>query len=152
MVSFPVSAKTRDKSKPPSKDNVEEVQAPFGSDTEQSVFDAVRKYDKGLIAIKPFLGGNLFDLKTTFPVPEPGDKSEHDLARLTLQCILTNDVITATVPGLSSVHEVENAVRASYLRKIRPSVAEMQWLEEATDKSWAQLPKDYAWLRDWEIV
>jgi predicted aldo/keto reductase-like oxidoreductase len=152
IVSFPVSAKTREKSKAPTKDNVEEVNAGYGADTEQSVFDAVRKYDKGLIAIKPFLGGNLFSLKTKFPVPEPGDKSEHDLARLTLQCILTNDAITATVPGLSSVQEVENAVRASYLRQIKPSAAEMQWLEEATDKSWAALPNDYAWLRDWEIV
>jgi aryl-alcohol dehydrogenase-like predicted oxidoreductase len=153
VVSFPCSAKTREKGKPTTKDNVEEVNAGYGADTEQSIFEAVRKRDVGLVAIKPFLGGKLFKLKTKFPVPEPGDKQEHDLARMTLQCILTNEAITTTIPGLTTVHEVRNAVQASYTRSLATmSPADKKWLMETTERRWAALPQEYAWLRDWEIV
>jgi len=30
--------------------------------------------------------------------------------------------------------------------------AEKQWLMEITDKQWANLPAEYEWLRDWEVV
>jgi predicted aldo/keto reductase-like oxidoreductase len=152
VVSFPCTAKTREKGKPPSKGNVEEVEAGYGADTEQSIFQSVRKHDVGLIAIKPFMGGSLFNRKTKFPVPEPGDKEEHDLARLTLQCILTNEAITATIPGLSTIHEVDNAVKASYASRVTMGPAEKRWLEQMTERRWAALPQRYAWLRNWETV
>jgi aryl-alcohol dehydrogenase-like predicted oxidoreductase len=152
VVSFPCSAKTREKGEPTTKDNVEEVNAGYGADTEQSIFAAVRKRDIGLVAIKPFLGGKLFKLKTKFPVPEPGDKQEHDLARMTLECILTNEAITATIPGLTTVHEVRNAVRASYTRSLAMSPADERWVMQMTERRWAALPQEYEWLRDWEIV
>ena len=81
-----------------------------------------------------------------------GSKEENDLARLTLQCILTNEVITAIVPGLSTVYEVDNAARASYTRSLGLSSAQKDWLMQKTEQGWAKLPKEYAWLRDWEIV
>jgi hypothetical protein len=56
------------------------------------------------------------------------------------------------VPGLSSVYEVENAARASYDRSFAMTEADKQWLEEVTDRQWANLPAEYTWLRDWEIV
>jgi predicted aldo/keto reductase-like oxidoreductase len=152
IVSFPVTAKTREKGRLPSKDNVEEVEAGYGADTEQSIFQSVRKHNVGLIAIKPFMGGNLFGLKTKFPVPEPGDRQEHDIARLTLQCILTNKAITATIPGLSTIHEVDNAVKASYASRAAMAPAEKRWLEQMTERSWAALPQRYEWLRNWEVV
>jgi len=152
IVSFPVSAKTREKAGPPSKDNIEEVNAGYDADTEQSVFQTIREKDIGLIAIKPFLGGNLFTRKTKFPVSGPGDKQENDLARLTLQCILANDAITTTIPGLTTVHEVHNAVRASYMRSLAIMPAEKNWLLETTNRRWAALPDEYAWLRDWKSV
>ena len=152
MVSFPCTAKTGIKGKPPTKENVEEFSAGYDADTDQSIFKAVRKKDVGIVAIKPFLGGNLFKIKTKFPVPEPGDKAEHDLARLTLQCILTNDAITATIPGLSTVHEVHNAVRASYTRSLAMSPADEKWLMNITEQRWAALPRKYTWLRDWEVA
>jgi len=152
IVSFPVTAKTREKGRSPSKDNVEEVEAGYGADTEQSIFESVRTHNVGVIAIKPFMGGNLFKLKTKFPVPEPGDKEEHDLARLTLRCILTNEAITATIPGLSTIHEVHNAVKASYASRVTMGPAEERWLEQITERSWAGLPQEYAWLHDWEVV
>jgi len=81
-----------------------------------------------------------------------GSKKENDLARLTLQCILANDAITATVPGLSTVYEVENAARAAYTRPLGMSAAEKDWLMRITERRWAALPQEYAWLRDWEVV
>ena len=152
IVSFPVTAKTREKGTSPSKDTVEEVEAGYDADTDQSIFASVRTRNVGLIAIKPFMGGSLFSSKSKFPVPEPGDKDEHELARLTLQCILTNDTITATVPGLSTVCEVDNAVRASYAARVAMTAAQKNRLKRMTEQSWAALPQEYTWLRNWETV
>jgi aryl-alcohol dehydrogenase-like predicted oxidoreductase len=155
MIVFPCSAKTREKDAQPAPGNVEEVNPGYGDQT-QSLFKTVREKDVGVVTIKPFFGGSLFPdstaKKVAFPVMGVGSKSENDLARLTLQCILTNKAITATVPGLSTAYEVENAARASYTRAFGLSAAEKQWLDEVTDERWAALPPEYLWLRDWEIV
>ena len=90
--------------------------------------------------------------KTRFPVTGPGDKAEHDLARLTLQCILANEAITTTVPGLTTLYELENAVRASYMQGLGPTAAEQAWLKEVTERRWAELPQQYQWLHDWEVI
>jgi len=154
MVIFPCSAKTREKGKPPVGDNVYEVNPGYGSDQTQSIFKTVLEKNVGIVTIKPFFGGNLFEScgKVKFPVMGVGSKSENDLARLTLQCILANKAITATVPGLSTPYEVENAARASYTRPLGQTAAERQWLMEITERQWADLPPEYQWLRDWEVV
>jgi aryl-alcohol dehydrogenase-like predicted oxidoreductase len=152
IVSFPCTAKTKEKGTPPVKDTVEEVKAGFGADTTQSIFEIVRQHNIGLVAIKPFLGGKLFKSKAKFPVEGPGTTKENDLARLTLQCILTNDAITATIPGLTTVHEVQNAVMASHACSTGMTPAEEAWLSGVTDERLAALPEDYVWLRDWHIV
>lgn len=146
MIIFPCTAKTKEKGKPPAKDNV------VGGDPGHSVFEALRKQDVGLVTIKPFSGGSLFKGGGKFPVLGSGSKEENDLARLTLQCILTNDVITASIPGLTTVYEVENAARASYTRLLGMTPREQEWLARLTDEHWRQLPEEYQWLRDWEIV
>ena len=154
MIIFPCSAKTRAKDVVPTKDNVIEANPGYGSDETQSIFDVVRKKDVGIVTIKPYFGGNLFEScgKVKFPVMGVGSKNENDLARLTLQCILTNPAITATVPGLSTPYEVENAARASYTRPLPMAEADKQWLMEITDRQWANLPPKYRWLHDWEVV
>jgi predicted aldo/keto reductase-like oxidoreductase len=154
MVIFPCSAKTKEKGKPPTKDNVEEVNPGHGADQTQSIFQKLRERNVGLVTIKPFFGGGLFEScgKLKFPVMGVGSKDENDLARLTLQCIIANDAITATVPGLSTVYEVENAARASYTRQLAMTAADKEWLMNITDRQWAQLPQDYTWLHDWEFV
>ncbi|MEJ2701832.1 MAG: aldo/keto reductase [Sedimentisphaerales bacterium] len=120
MIIFPCSAKTRVAGQTPTKDNVEEVNPGHGSDQTQSIFNVVRTRDVGVVTIKPYFGGSLFEScgKVKFPVMGVGSKKENDAARLTLQCILANPRITATVPGLSTVYEVENAARASYTRSL----------------------------------
>jgi aryl-alcohol dehydrogenase-like predicted oxidoreductase len=154
MVIFPCSAKTRQKGQPATPGNVEEVNPGHGSDQTQSVFQTVRDKDIGVVTIKPFFGGGLFESygKDKFPVMGVGSKVENDLARLTLQCILANGAITAAVPGLSTAYEVENAARASYTRMLGLSAADREWIARITEQRWASLPEEYAWLRDWEVV
>ncbi len=152
MFIFPCTAKTREAGQKPVKANVVEANAGHGSDQNQSIFEALRKQDVGLVTIKPFSGGSLFKIKAKFPVMGVGDKKENDLARLTLQCILTQDAITATVPGLTTVYEVENAARASYNRMLGMTPREREWVAQVTDERWRELPEEYAWLRDWEVI
>jgi len=154
MFIFPCTAKTREKGLAPLKKNVIETDAGYGADQSSSVFKSLRERDVGLVTIKPFMGGNLFASygKDAFPVMGAGTKTENDLARLTLQCILANETITATVPGCTTVYEVDNAARASYNRPLGISAAERHWIELHTDRRWADLPAEYTWLKDWEIV
>ena len=154
MIIFPCSSKTKAKGQTPVEGNVKEVNPGYGSGQEQSIFETVIKQDIGIVTIKPYFGGSLFEScgKVKFPVMGVGSKTENDLARLTLQCILANPSITATVPGLSTPYEAENAARASYTRPLGMSAADKQWLTEITDKQWANLPLEYEWLRDWEVV
>jgi predicted aldo/keto reductase-like oxidoreductase len=154
MIIFPCSAKTKVKGQAPTVGNVDEVNPGHGSDQTQSIFEVVLKQDVGIVTIKPYFGGSLFKSygKLKFPVMGVGSKTENDLARLTLQCILANPAITASVPGLSTVYEVENAARASYTRQLGMAAADKQWLMEITEKQWANLPAEYEWLRDWEVV
>jgi len=155
MLIFPCSAKTKVNGKPLTKDNVEEVNPGHGSDQTQSIFQKVIEKDVGVVTIKPYFGGSLFkdsDGKVKFPVMGVGSKKENDMARLPLQCILANKAITAAVPGLSTVYEVENAARASYTRLLGVTAAEKEWLMRITDERWANLPQEYTWLRDWEVV
>ena len=155
MFVFPCSAKTRAKGEAPIKGNVQEVNPGYGSDKTQSIFQKLIEKNVGLVTIKPYFGGSLFkdsDGKVKFPVMGVGSKKENDMARLTLQCILANEAITASVPGLSTVYEVENAARASYTRPLGVTAAEKEWLMSITDEQWANLPQEYTWLHDWEYV
>ncbi len=154
MVIFPCSAKTKEKGLPPTAENVEEVNAIKWSDETRGIFKKAKDKDIGIVTIKPFFGGSLFksNPKTKFPVMGVGSKDENDLARLTLQCILANEKITSIVPGLTTVYEAENAARASYTLPMGMTAAERQWLTDITEKGWANLPQEYAWLRDWEYV
>ncbi len=156
MIIFPCTAKTKARTAPsrPLKpeDVVEKDAGAGGKDFSTSIFDAVKKHDVGVVTIKPFSGGNLFPKPAEFPVLGAGAKTDHDLARLTLQCILVNDAISATVPGMTTVYEVENNAYASYTRTASLDWQDMKILMEATDRMWASLPDDYAWLRNWEWV
>ena len=151
MFIFPCTARTREKAKAPTPDNIEEVNAGYGPEN-KSVFQSLRDHDVGLVTIKPFFGGKL--LKThDMPKLGVGSKEDNDLARMTLQCILNfNDAITAVIPGLSTIYEVDNAARASYLRPLAMAAADRDWLTRKTNERWAKLPAEYTWLRDWEVI
>lgn len=151
MFIFPCTAKTKEKGKAPTPSNIEEVNAGYGPEN-KSVFQSLRDRDVGLITIKPFFGGRL--LKThDIPKLGVGSKEDNELARLTLQCILNfNDAVTAVIPGLSTIYEVDNAARASYERPLAMTAADEDWLMRKTNERWAKLPAEYTWLRDWETI
>ena len=151
MFIFPCTAKTRQKDRPATKDNIEEVNPGYGPDN-KSIFQSLQEHDVGLITIKPFFGGSLLK---TYDKPKlgVGNKEDNDLARLTIQCILNlNEAVTSVIPGLSTVYEVDNAARASYTRPLGQTAADKDWFERITDERWADLPLEYTWLQDWQTV
>jgi len=111
---------------------------------EDSLFDAVKKHDVGTFGIKPFASNSLFQGMTD--VDEINKR-----ARTTLRYILGNPAITAPIPGLASVEEVDNAALAVQERR-ELDAAEKAEIEAATKDMWASLPKQYEWLREWEYV
>ncbi len=143
MVIFPYTAGSK----------TEETDAgPGGADKAKSIFETVKKCDVGVVTIKPFAGGSLFRIEAQFPVVEVGSEEEHELARLTISYILENESITATVPGMTTTHEIENNVRASAERTAALTEPARERLAEATHRMWAELPREYEWLREWEYV
>lgn len=154
MVIFPCTAKTKSKDKPPVGDNVEILNSRKNGYVDVSLFDVAKKHDVGVITIKPFFGGSLFQSHNKVKTGPwgVGDKLENDLARLTLQSILSKDAVTAVIPGVSTVYEAENAVLASYTRPLPVTAADKAWMESQTEQRWANLPDEYKWLRNWELV
>ena len=154
MVIHPCTASTKKAGEPITRQNVQEVAAGAGgNDRTASIFDAVKKQNVGLVTIKPFGGGHVFKGAAKFPVMGAGLKNDNDFARMTLQCILTNDAITATVPGMTTVYEVENNARASYSRLVADlTPEERRWVQETTGERLATLPPDYQWLREWDVI
>jgi len=106
-----------------------------------SVFDTLKKCDIGAFGIKPFAAGSLFT----------EDNAENmKRARLALRYILaTNTVIP--IPGLNSIEQVDNAVKAVKERR-QFDLKERAQLERASEQAWAKLPQNYQWLKDWQYV
>ena len=114
-----------------------------------SLFDAVKKHDVGVLGIKPFASNSLFkgDGSPTSPHAEQDDRR----ARLAVRYILCNPAMTAPIPGLISIHQVDNVVAAVQERR-KLDRAEKAELKAATDEMWANLPKGYRWLNEWRYV
>ena len=114
-----------------------------------SMFDALRKHDVGLIGIKPFAGGTLFQSQGA---PDSTNKDEDDQrARMALRYVLCSDVLTCAIPGLITVDQVKNAAAAVQQRR-QFDLVEARRYEEMTRQMWANLPRDYQWLRNWAWV
>ena len=132
---------------------LEVIVTPYSAGSKQkpvgSMFDALKKYDVGLIGIKPFASGTMFKSLGT---PDSPSKDEDDSrARLALRYVLCCQVLTATIPGLITVDQVRNAALA--VKEPRQfDLAEAKCYEEITKEMWDNLPQDYKWLRDWEWV
>ena len=114
-----------------------------------SFFSAVKKYDVGMLGIKPFASNSLFkgDGSPDGPHAEEDDRR----ARMAIRYILNNPALTAPIPGLTSTHQVDNAVRAIKERR-ELDLSEQAELEKIGDEMFARLPAEYQWLRDWEYV
>ena len=115
----------------------------------ESLFDAVKKCDVGVFGIKPFASNSLF--KGSSAPDDPHAEEDNRLARLAIRYILCNPAITAPIPGLISIPQVENMAKAVKERR-ELDLAEKAELKRATDEMWANLPAGYGWLKDWEYV
>ena len=109
-----------------------------------SLFDAVRKNDIGTFGIKPFGSNSLFHGAKT-----PEEKAKR--ARTTIRYILGNPALTAPIPGLACVEEVDNMAAAIKERR-KLGLAEAKELQRIGDEMWANLPPEYEWLKGWEYV
>ena len=113
---------------------------PAGPD---GLFDAVRRHDVGVFGIKPMATNALFvgDGSPDGPHAAADDRR----ARLALRGIMGIAEITASIPGLTSVHQVDNAVQA--VREGPLSEPERAELDQVLTDMWTRLPKDHDWLR-----
>jgi len=109
-----------------------------------SLFEAVRKHDIGTFGIKPFASGSLF-------AGAKDDEERNRRARLTIRYILGNPAITAPIPGLATVEEVDNMALAVMERR-ELDKAETSELHRLGEQMWANLPDKYQWLKQWEYV
>jgi len=113
-----------------------------------SVFDALKKCDVGAFGIKPFASNSLF--KGSSSPGDPNAEEDDRRARLAIRYILCNPHIIP-IPGLISIHQVDNAAKAVKERR-ELDVAEAEELEQLMDQTWAKLPPNYQWLKNWEYV
>ncbi|MHC4637370.1 MAG: aldo/keto reductase [Planctomycetota bacterium] len=115
-----------------------------------SVIDEVKKNNCGWFGIKPFASGSVFKSRGR---ADSKTKEEDDrIARITLRYILANDALTAPIPGMITIDQVKNAARAvSESRQLDSK--EVRELDETVKHMWANLPKNYQWLKhQWEWV
>jgi aryl-alcohol dehydrogenase-like predicted oxidoreductase len=124
---------------------IEVVCFPFTTMTKKapqdSLFDALKQRDVGAFGIKPFAAASLFA-----GTPEENNQR----GRLAIRYILHSNTVIP-IPGMNSLQEVENVVKAVRERR-ELDVKENAQLEQAAEQTWANLPANYQWLKNWEYV
>ena len=133
--------------------SLEVIVTPYSAGSKEkprgSMFEALRRYGVGLIGIKPFASGTVFKSRGK---PDSETKAEDDQrARLCLRHVLSCDALTAAIPGLITVEQVANAAAAVKERR-QLDLAESTRLHQIVEETWANLPREYRWLRNWEWV
>ena len=116
---------------------------------ESGLWAAMKKHDVGWFGIKPFASNSLF--KGDSSPDSPHAEEDNRIARLAIRCILCNPAITAPIPGLITIEQVDNMALAVKQRR-ELDVKEKAELDRAMDRAWANLPGKYQWLKDWEYV
>lgn len=114
-----------------------------------SVFEALKKHDVGMFGIKPFASNSLF--KGNSALDNPTAEEDNRRARLALRYILCNPSVTAPIPGLINLQQVDNAALAVKERR-ELDAKETAELRRVSEEMWAALPPHYQWLKDWEYV
>lgn len=132
---------------------IEVVLTPYTANSKvmpaDSLFEAVKKQDAGVFGIKPFASNSLF--KGNSAIDSPHADEDDRRARLAIRYILGNPAITAPIPGMINAHQVENVVKAVQERR-QLDRQESAELHQANQETWANLPAEYQWLKDWEYV
>jgi predicted aldo/keto reductase-like oxidoreductase len=116
---------------------------------ETGLWETIKKQDVGWFGIKPFASNSVF--KGDSSLDSPYADEDNRIARLAIRHILCNPAITAPIPGLISVQQVDNMALAVKERR-ELDLQEKAELDRAMDRAWANLPGQYKWLKDWEYV
>jgi len=113
-------------------------------DEVHGVFPMAKQKDVGLVTIKPFAGGSLFR-----SIKRSGETvPDMEVAALSVKKIIQNEYLTCCVPGMTTIDELENNLMVrSQPRKL--SEAEEQKLGKAFGETFANLPPEYEFLREW---
>ena len=131
---------------------IEVVLFPYTANTKvmpkDSLFDALKKSDAGAFGIKPFSSNSVFQGSSS--PKDPNAKQDDRTARLAIRYILCNPYVIP-IPGLISAHQVDNIAEAVKERH-QLDEAEAKELQQRMDTAWANLPKNYQWLKNWEYV
>lgn len=135
-------------------DDLEVIWTPYSAKTKVAEgpggpFASAMKLDVGILGTKPYVGGWMFQGDSS--AGNPHEENDNRLARLTLRAILTNPAISATVPGMITPQQVDNAAVAVLQRRALDMKSEVE-LDRAIEHAWANLPPRYCWLKGWEFV
>ncbi len=135
-------------------DQLEAILTPYTTEEkevadEHGLWATIRKQDVGWFGIKPFASNTVF--KGDSSPGNPYEAEDNVTARLRLRYILCNPAITAPIPGLITLKQVDNAALAVKERR-ELDVEERAELERVMKRAWANLPPHYQWLKDWECV
>ena len=105
-------------------------------ESESGVLAACNRQDMGVVAIKPLSAGFLATKGTV----------KH------LKKVLSTPNLTAAIPGVKNVQQLEENVRASYTRDVALTEKDFQELALETRDLFDRMPQRYQWLRKWEYV
>ena len=135
-------------------DQMEVILTPYTAKTkiisdENGLSATIKKHDVGWFGIKPFASNSVF--KGDSSPNSPHFDEDNRIARLAIRYILCNAAITAPIPGLISVQQVDNVALAVKERR-ELDLQEKAELDQAMNRAWANLPGGYKWLKDWEYV
>ncbi|MCL5744905.1 MAG: aldo/keto reductase [Acidobacteria bacterium] len=114
-----------------------------------SLFHSIQKRQVGAFGIKPFSSNALFQGNSS---PNAPSREEDDRrARLAIRYILGNTAVTAPIPGLVNLHQVDNVAKAVAEHR-QLDGKEKAELDHAAAQMWTRLQPDYGWLKNWEYV
>jgi aryl-alcohol dehydrogenase-like predicted oxidoreductase len=144
----------------------------FAPKASEELFPAAKKKDLGVIVIKPFNKGTIFDPKLiemmtmgsgTRSIMDRVEKEKQDrkpedltngtkltLAQASLRYILANENISMVIPGMETVDEVRENVQIAGSKEFGKSVEGL--LERYAANFEYIVPNKYKWLYNWKNV
>jgi aryl-alcohol dehydrogenase-like predicted oxidoreductase len=113
----------------------------------------VKERGVGLIAIKPFGGGGLLKLKSSYPWLAKQHDAKVSFPQAALKFILKAREVSSAIPAMNSIAEVVENVGAVPGNGLSESEGQcLQLYNEAAEQSEGRyLPEEYRWLEQWKV-
>ena len=112
-----------------------------------SLLKLAKAKNVGVIGIKPFGAGTTFGIKPR-EIHGKVDKNAHVLVKKMLQ----ERRISAVIPGVNTTEQLEENVKGSYDRDKPITAKEHDTIRQYAEHYYANLTREYQWLRNWETV